>query len=55
MIARLDSATVFRRRSVTSTLTGEAVKKLGQACTSFSSILVFFLDSENLFFLSLIN
>ena len=49
MIARLGLAKVFRRRSLTSALTGEAMKTLGQAGTSFSSILVTFLDSENSF------
>ena len=55
MIARLDLIEVFRRRSVTSILTGEAMKTLGQAYTSFSSILVTFLNSEKIFILYITN
>ena len=39
----------------TSILTGEVAEKLDQAGTSFSSILVIFLDSENSFFYHFIN
>ena len=49
MIARLGFIKAFRRRPIASALTEEAMKTLGQADTSFSSILATFSDSENLF------
>ena len=49
IIARLGLAKVFRRRPE------EIIKTLGQVYTSFSSILVTFLDSKNLFILHIAN
>ena len=55
MIARLGPTKVFRRRLVTSIIIKETAKRLDQLYTSLLDILIIFLDSENLFFLSLIN
>ena len=49
MVVRLGLAKVFRRRPK------EVMEILGQAYTSFSSILVTFLDSEKLFILYITN
>ena len=55
MIARLDLIKVFRKRPITSILTKEVMKTLGQAYTSFSNILVTFSDSEKIFILHITN
>ena len=49
IIAELDLAKVFRRRSK------EIIKTLDQVYTSFSSILITFLDREKLFILHITN